>query len=83
MNQILIGSILLSLLHAIIPSHWLPVISIGKKDNWTIKEVTQVTFLSGLAHALSTIIIGVILGLLGLELSNQIQHFTHYIARQF
>lgn len=80
MNQILIGSILLSLLHAIIPSHWLPVLSIGKKDNWTIKEVTQVTFLSGLAHALSTIIIGIALGLLGLKLSNNIQHFTHYIA---
>lgn len=80
MNQILIGSILLSLLHAVIPSHWLPVLSIGKKDNWTINEVTQVTFLSGLAHALSTIIIGVILGFLGLELSNKIQYFTHYIA---
>ena len=80
MNQILIGSILLSLLHALIPSHWLPVLSIGKKDNWTIRQVTQVTFLSGLAHALSTITIGVILGLLGFELSNQIQHFTHYIA---
>ncbi len=80
MNQIIIGSILLSLLHGIIPNHWLPVIAIGRKENWTLKEVTQVTFLSGLAHALSTIIIGVILGLLGLELSNRIQHFTHYIA---
>ncbi len=80
MNQILIGSILLSLLHAVIPSHWLPVLSIGKKENWTIKEVTQVTILSGLAHALSTIIIGVILGLLGLQLSNKIQYFTHFIA---
>ena len=80
MNQILIGSILLSLLHAVIPSHWLPILSIGRKDNWTIKEVTQITLLSGLAHALSTIIIGVILGLLGLELSNKIQYFTHFIA---
>jgi nickel/cobalt exporter len=80
MNQIIIGSILLSLLHGIIPNHWLPVIAIGRKENWTMKDVTQVTFLSGLAHALSTIIIGVLLGLLGLELSNRIQHFTHYIA---
>lgn len=80
MNQILIGSILLSLLHAVIPSHWLPVLSIGKKENWSIKEVTQVTFLAGLAHALSTIMIGVILGLLGLQLSNNIQYFTHFIA---
>lgn len=80
MNQIILGSILLSLLHAVIPSHWLPVLSIGKKENWSIKEVTQVTFLAGLAHALSTIMIGVILGLLGLQLSNNIQYFTHFIA---
>ena len=80
MNHILIGSILLSLLHAVVPSHWLPVISVGKKENWTLKEITQVTFLSGLAHALSTILIGIILGLLGLTLSNRIQQFTHFIA---
>ena len=80
MNQILIGSILLSLLHAVIPSHWLPILSIGKKEKWSIQEITKVTFLSGLAHALSTIIIGIVLGLLGLQLSNNIQHFTHFIA---
>ncbi len=80
MYSIILGSILLSLLHAVIPSHWLPVLSIGKKENWSIKEVTQVTFLAGLAHALSTIMIGVILGLLGLQLSNNIQYFTHFIA---
>ena len=80
MNQILIGSILLSLLHAVIPSHRLPVISVGKNENWTLKEISQVTFLSGVAHALSTILIGIILGLLGLTLSNNIQHFTNFIA---
>lgn len=80
MQQIIIGSLFLSLLHAVIPSHWLPVISIGKKDNWTVKEITQVTFISGLAHALSTIAIGIILGLLGLKLSLKVDYFTHLIA---
>jgi putative Mn2+ efflux pump MntP len=80
MYSIFIGSLLLSLLHAVIPNHWLPVIAIGKKDNWSLNEVTKVTFLSGLAHALSTIAIGIILGLLGLQLANAIQHFTHFIA---
>lgn len=80
MNQILIGSILLSVLHAIIPSHWLPVLSIGRKENWSIAEVTKITFYSGLAHALSTILIGVGLGFLGLKLSSSVEYFTHYIA---
>jgi len=80
MYSIFIGSLLLSLLHALIPNHWLPVLAIGKKDNWTLQEITKVTFLSGLAHALSTIVIGIVLGLLGLQLAKQIEYFTHFIA---
>jgi putative Mn2+ efflux pump MntP len=80
MGQILLGSFLLSLLHALIPSHWLPILSIGKKENWSLKEITQVTLLSGLSHALSTIAIGVTLGYLGLNLSKHIKNFTHFIV---
>lgn len=80
MYSIFIGSILLSLLHAVIPNHWLPVLAIGKKDNWTLQEVSSVTLISGLAHAFSTIAIGIILGLLGSQLSGKIEYFTHFIA---
>jgi nickel/cobalt transporter (NicO) family protein len=80
MYSIIIGSILLSLLHAVIPNHWLPVLAIGRKDNWSLSEIIRVTFLSGLAHALSTIVIGVILGYLGLQLADKIEYFTHFIA---
>ena len=80
MYSIILGSILLSLLHAVIPNHWLPVLAIGKRENWSLAEVTKVTFISGLAHALSTIAIGIILGLLGLQLANKIEYFTHFIA---
>lgn len=80
MYSIFTGSLLISLLHAVIPNHWLPVLAIGKKDNWSLQEVTKVTFISGLAHALSTIVIGIILGLLGLQLAGKIEYFTHFIA---
>ena len=66
MYSIITGSLIISLLHAVIPNHWLPVLAIGKKDNWTLQEVTKVTFIYGLAHALSTIVIRIILELLGL-----------------
>lgn len=80
MYNIFVGSLLLSLLHAVIPNHWLPIIAIGRKDKWSLQEVTQVTFISGLAHALSTIMIGMILGLFGLQLANKIEYFTRFIA---
>jgi putative Mn2+ efflux pump MntP len=83
MYSVIIGSLLLSLLHAVIPNHWLPILAIGRKDNWTLQEITKVTFISGLAHALSTIGLGIILGFLGLQLADKIEYFTHYIAPAF
>ncbi len=80
MVSILVGSFLISLLHAIIPSHWLPVLAIGRKENWDLAETERVTFVAGLAHVLSTVVIGVFLGIIGVELSNTIGSFTRIIA---
>jgi nickel/cobalt exporter len=76
MESIIIGSLLLSLLHAVIPNHWLPVLAIGRKEGWTLNEVTKVTLISALAHAL----IGVALGFLGSKLAEHVEEFTHVVA---
>lgn len=80
MYSIITGSLIISLLHAVIPNHWLPVIAIGRKEQWTIAEVTKVTFICALAHGISTILIGVVLGFAGAKLNNNITHFTNIIA---
>ncbi len=80
MYSIIIGSIILSLLHATIPNHWLPVIAIGNKEKWSVSEVTQVTFISAISHGLSTVVIGFVLGFIGAEIAAQIENFTHYVA---
>ena len=80
MFSIITGSIILSLLHATIPNHWLPVIAIGRKQNWTLNEVTRVTFIAAISHGLSTIILGFILGFLGARMSENIESFTHIVA---
>jgi hypothetical protein len=78
--SILVGSFLISLLHAIIPSHWLPVMAIGRKENWDLAETEKITFIAGLAHVLSTVLIGIFFGLIGLKLSDSLKSFTHFIA---
>jgi hypothetical protein len=80
MFSIISGSIILSLLHATIPNHWLPVIAIGRKENWSLHEVTRVTLISAVAHGLSTIVIGLLLGFIGSKMANNIENFTHYFA---
>jgi nickel/cobalt exporter len=80
MYSIIIGSLLISLLHAVIPNHWLPVLAIGKKEGWSLAETSRITFIAGLAHVISTVIIGLLLGLIGKELTEHIEDFTRIIA---
>lgn len=80
MTNIILGSLILSLLHATIPNHWLPIIAIGRRQNWTLAEVRSVTFLSALAHGVSTVMIGLILYFVGSELAAHVEHFTKWIA---
>jgi nickel/cobalt exporter len=69
LTQILIGSLLLSAIHALIPNHWIPLVAIGRAEGWSRSEILVITGISGLAHVISTILIGVVVGLLGHGLS--------------
>ena len=80
MLSIITGSLIISLLHAVIPNHWLPVIAIGRKQQWSLEEVTKVTLVCALAHGISTVLIGVVLSLLGSKLDDSLTHFTNIIA---
>jgi putative Mn2+ efflux pump MntP len=80
MISIITGSLIISLLHAIIPNHWLPIIAIGKKEQWTLQEVTKVTLISALAHGVSTVLLGVLLSVLGAKLGTSLTNFTTIIA---
>lgn len=69
MLKLFIGSLVLSMLHALIPSHWLPFIAISKTERWSLSRTLTVTALAGLAHTLSTTLLGMIVGLAGYEIS--------------
>lgn len=80
MVQLLIGAFLLSLVHAAIPNHWLPIIALGKSERWSRSEMLSVTAITGIAHTLSTIMIGVVVGLVGYKLSSTAAFTTRIIA---
>ncbi|NOT75217.1 MAG: hypothetical protein HOP08_09835 [Cyclobacteriaceae bacterium] len=80
MITLITGSLILSLLHGLIPNHWLPVLAISKKEKWDLAETTRITLIAGLAHATSTVLIGVLLALIGAQLSAALENFTAYIA---
>ena len=80
MYQLIIGSLTLSLIHALIPNHWLPLIAIAKAEKWTQKRTLWATAITGFVHTLSTITLGIFVGLAGYTLSEKFESVTGIFA---
>jgi nickel/cobalt transporter (NicO) family protein len=80
MWQIFVGSLVLSVIHALIPNHWIPLIAIGKTEKWTQGETISATLITGFSHTLSTVLIGIIVGFLGYSLADQYSLISQIIA---
>lgn len=75
--QLLVGSLVLSLVHAAIPSHWLPLVLVARTERWGVGETLGATALAGFAHTLSTLLIGVAVGLSGRGLAERHPELLH------
>jgi putative Mn2+ efflux pump MntP len=80
MWQLFIGSLTLSVIHALIPNHWIPLITIGRTENWSKAQTISATAITGFAHILSTIIIGILVGFAGYTLSGYYETFASVVA---
>lgn len=80
MWQIFIGSLILGLIHPFFPNHWIPLIAISKTEKWTTKETVFATLITGFSHTISTIIIGIIVGFVGIKLTESYSYITRIAA---
>jgi ABC-type nickel/cobalt efflux system permease component RcnA len=54
-----------ALLHAALPTHWLPFVAVGRAQGWRTATILGLAALAGLAHIASTAVIGSLLTLAG------------------
>jgi nickel/cobalt exporter len=80
MDSIITATIVLAMVHALIPNHWLPLVAIAKTENWSKKELMVVTFIASLAHVMGTVLLGLILGWIGIRLAHTYSEYLHIIA---
>lgn len=71
MFTVIFGTLLLALVHALIPNHWLPLVAVARAEKWSRREVNTITLLAALAHVLGTVALGLVLGFIGKELQEQ------------
>lgn len=72
--------LVISILHAILPNHWLPVVAISRELGWTTGKTVSVTMVAAFAHSLSTVIIGILLAIGGTYLNEYLPYFRYIAA---
>lgn len=60
----------LSVIHGLLPDHWIPLVMVSKTEKWSRAESLLATALVGIPHTASTILIGIIIGLIGYQVSS-------------
>jgi putative Mn2+ efflux pump MntP len=73
MISIIIGGLLLSITHALIPNHWFPIAAVSLSEKWSRAESLKITALIGFLHTLSTIAIGILIGFIGYRLGDSME----------
>ena len=70
MIQVLAGALALSVIHGVMPDHWIPLTMVSRTEKWSGREALLATVLVGIPHTTGTILLGIIVGLIGYELSS-------------
>jgi threonine/homoserine/homoserine lactone efflux protein len=63
----------IAFLHAIFPTHWLPFVLVARAQKWTRPRLALVAGLAAAGHALVTLIVGLIIALVGLGLTEVLE----------
>ncbi|WP_431217089.1 hypothetical protein ACQ86N_22610 [Puia sp. P3] len=80
MYSIITGTIILSIIHALIPNHWLPLVAIARTERWSKSELFLISSVTATAHVMGTVILGTILGIIGSTLAHKYEDYIHIIA---
>ena len=78
--ELFVSVLAISILHAILPNHWLPVVAISRQLGWDGRKTAGVTMLAALAHSLSTVLIGILVALGGMSLEGVLPYFKYIAA---
>jgi nickel/cobalt exporter len=69
-NQYIVATILLALIHGSIPNHWLPFIALSHAEKWSTKKLIMIISIGAIFHSLSTAILGFFISYFGYYISS-------------
>jgi len=79
-STILPGVLALSILHVVVPSHWLPIVALKARLGWTNAETVRVAFQAACAHVAGTLMLGLGISYVSLLLASRTQVILEWVA---
>ncbi len=77
----LIGAtFLIAMVHAVMPTHWMPFALIGKEQKWSLTKTIFVTAIAGFGHSITTSVLGSIIAILGFQITKYIEAFSEPLS---
>lgn len=69
-----------ALLHAALPTHWLPFVLVGRGQGWSLSRTLRAAWLAGGAHVLLTIAVGMVLVGVGMSLHERFDGVLRWVS---
>lgn len=77
---ILLTGLFISVLHSMLPTHWLPFVMASRSQKWTWSKTQSILLIAGFGHIIMTTILGSVIFVLGLGVYHNIQSYFIVIA---
>jgi nickel/cobalt transporter (NicO) family protein len=77
---ILFTGLMISILHAAIPTHWLPFVMASRSQKWTWSKTQSILLIAGMGHVIMTTLLGALLFVLGIGLYHRIEKYFILVA---
>ncbi len=77
---ILITGLLIALLHAAIPTHWLPFVIAARAQKWSWQKTQSILLIAGLGHVIMTTALGALIFVLGLGFFQKYENYFLLLA---
>jgi hypothetical protein len=62
-----------AILHSILPDHWVPLAIVARVRRWSLWHVGRVALLASLGHVITSLILGGLIAVIGLQFQHEIE----------
>lgn len=67
-------------MHAILPTHWLPFVLVGREQGWTARKTLGVAALASVGHVAFTVLIGAVVVAVGMAAAPELDRYFKWLV---